>query len=196
MPADTDKLMAKTERDEFAERGWYAEQAGSLHEGVAIVQSAYVEFIEAARTDDIQTAYTAWRKLEQAKAQQAQWSFLVHRKLDVTRIKAEQHELHEKLAWADRKRAGLAGRQNRGEAERLKLQEWEEEAAKLREQIERLAKLEKLSGDPQTLPPVSQQRGVGDFSKALQTALNKVVKDGADAYVRDRLADLNKALSR
>ena len=46
--------------------------------------------------------------------------------------------------------------------------------AKLREQIEQLEKLEKLGGDP--LPPVPLQRGVGDFSKDLQTALNKVVR--------------------
>ena len=52
----------KAEQDELP-RGWFAEQVDSLHEGVAAVKAAHVEFIEAARSGDLQAAFTAWLEL-------------------------------------------------------------------------------------------------------------------------------------
>jgi hypothetical protein len=183
------KAQADAEAARVAEFKFFMAQIGSLEEGPAIVKAAHVEFVEAARSGDLQAAFSAWMELEKVKAEQREWSLLVHRKLDISWVEPQKSELLRKLDWAERKRAGLASRLDRGAAERLAYKEWAQQVASLQEQ---LAQLEKL-GDNPTLPAVPPQ-GAGDFSKALWLALEKGMRADGHAYVNERTAGLAKTL--
>lgn len=72
---------ADAERKEAIEKEWYAAHEDEYYTLPVAISDARRVFIEAARSGDLQGAYTAWLAWQRVWSEQAAWASLLHYKL-------------------------------------------------------------------------------------------------------------------